>query len=103
MNNDVIGTNDGFFVRPSNQAKADYSQAQLSELLKNNVMTVSFTKVDGTERVMRCTLLPEYLPAETNGRQLLNEGVRNNISVWDLDAGGWRSFRVDSVKSISVG
>jgi hypothetical protein len=100
MNNDVVTTNDGFFVR---EAKADTSHAQMTELLKNNVMTVTFTKVDGTERVMRCTLLPEYLPAETNGRQLLNEGVRNNISVWDVDANGWRSFRTDSVKNISVG
>lgn len=103
MNNDVIATSDGFFVRPSGQAKTDYNQAQLSELLKNNVLTVTFTKVDGTERVMRCTLLPEYMPPETAGKQLLNESVRNNISVWDVDANGWRSFRVDSIKSILVG
>jgi hypothetical protein len=102
MNNDVVTTNDGFFVRPTAQTPA-YNQAQLSELLKNNVMTVTFTKVDGTERVMRCTLLPEYLPPETSGKQLLTENNRSNISVWDVEAQGWRSFRVDSVKNISVG
>ena len=100
MNNDVLTTNDGFFVR---EAKTDMNQAQLSELLKNNVMTVTFTKVDGTERTMRCTLLPEYLPPETSGKQMLTEGVRNNLSVWDVDASGWRSFRLDSVKNIRVG
>lgn len=100
MNNDIVTTNDGFFVR---EPKADVNQAQLSELLKNNVMTVTFTKVDGTERTMRCTLLPEYLPADTSGKQLLTEGVRNNLSVWDIEAAGWRSFRVDSVKNIRVG
>jgi hypothetical protein len=100
MNNDVVTTNDGFFVR---EPKADMNQAQLSELLKNNVMTVTFTKVDGTERTMRCTLLPEYLPPETGSKQMLTEGVRNNLSVWDVEAGGWRSFRVDSVKNIRVG
>jgi hypothetical protein len=101
MNNDIVTTNDGFFVR---EPKADMNQAQLSELLKNNVMTVTFTKVDGTERTMRCTLLPEYLPPETGGKQMLTEGVvRNNLSVWDVDANGWRSFRVDSIKNIRVG
>jgi hypothetical protein len=100
MNNDVVTTNDGFFVR---EPKADMNQAQLSELLKNNVMTVTFTKVDGTERTMRCTLLPEYLPPETGNKQLLTEGARNNLSVWDVKAGGWRSFRVDSVKNIRIG
>jgi hypothetical protein len=27
----------------------------------------------------------------------------NNVSVWDVDSQGWRSFRVASVRSISVG
>ena len=77
---------------------------ELKEVLQNGVVTVVFTKVDGSERTMKCTLLPEYMPAVAQGQQLLNENSKpenpNVLSVWDLDNGGWRSFRVDSVKTL---
>jgi hypothetical protein len=48
--------------------------------------------------------LGEYVPnAATNGRVLLTENTGNNISVWDVEANSWRSFRVDSVKNVSIG
>lgn len=78
---------------------------ELKEVLQNGVVTVVFTKVDGTERTMNCTLMTEYIPAVGQGQQLLNETVRvenpNTLSVWDIDNGGWRSFRMDSIKNIS--
>jgi len=82
-----------------------FTKENLSELLRNNVVTITFTKVDGTERTMKCTLLGEYVPnAVTNGRVLLNENTGSqSISVWDVEANGWRAFRIDSVKNISVG
>lgn len=82
-----------------------FTKESLVDLLKNNVVTVTFTKVDGTERTMKCTLLGEYVPAPTQGRTLLQEnaGSDSNISVWDTDVNGWRSFRVSNVKSVSVG
>lgn len=79
---------------------------ELKELLVNGVVTVVFTKVDGTERTMKCTLLPEYMPASVaQGQQLLTEALPkaenpNTISVWDIESQGWRSFRIDSVKSL---
>lgn len=78
---------------------------ELKEILNNGVVTVVFTKADGTERTMKCTLLPEYMPATIQQpQQLLTENVRvenpNTLSVWDIESNGWRSFRLDSVKSI---
>lgn len=32
-------------------------------MLRDSVVTVTFTKVDGSERVMKCTLMSEYVPA----------------------------------------
>jgi hypothetical protein len=54
---------------------------------------------------MKCTLLGEYVPNAGSGQMLLqeNRGGDTNISVWDTEVSGWRSFRVGSVKSISVG
>ena len=82
-----------------------FSKENLIDMLRNNVVTVTFTKVNGEERVMKCTLLPEYVPNATtnNGQVLLQESESKAVSVWDVQANGWRSFRVDSVKSISMG
>lgn len=81
-----------------------FTKDNLVELLKSNVVTVTFTKVDGTERTMKCTLLSEYVPAPS-GKVLLQEnaGTDGNISVWDTEVNGWRSFRVSNVKSVTVG
>ena len=81
----------------------------LKEDLKNGVVTVTFEKRDGTERTMRATLSDLYVPqveptmlSEYDGNvpkktRQLNDDVQ---AVWDIDEGGWRSFRIDSVKQI---
>lgn len=79
---------------------------EMKQILQNNVAMVVFTKADGTERELKCTLLPEYLPNKVNdGQQLLQESLPTNqnlttISAWDLENQAWRSFRIDSVKNI---
>jgi hypothetical protein len=71
----------------------------LKNTLKERILEVTFTKKDGTERVMKCTLRPDLLPAQTD----LEEQVQNRksnpdvLAVWDLEAKGWRSFRHDSI------
>lgn len=86
------------------------TKIELKQIIQNNVVTLFFTKVDGTEREMRCTLLPEYLPDQYRNKntQLLQESLgrlenANTLSVWDLDANAWRSFRCDSVTKIQKG
>ncbi len=82
-----------------------FTKENLVNMLRNNIVTVTFTKVNGDERVMQCTLLPEYVPnaPTNNGQVLLQESESKAVSVWDVQASAWRSFRVDSVKSISMG
>jgi len=77
----------------------NFTRQDVLNMLTNRVMTVTFTKVNGEERVMQCTLLSEYLPGGTTP-QLLQESTSDNVSVWDTEANGWRSFRLSSVKSI---
>lgn len=77
---------------------------ELKQTLQGNVATVVFEKADGTLREMRCTLQSDFLPP-----QLLQENAVSRVenpsvlAVWDIDNGGWRSFRIDSIKSITVG
>ena len=73
----------------------------LKELLKNNVVQVVFTKLNGEKRTMSCTLIDSYLPP--NGSKELHESYRDTaLAVWDLEAGGWRSFRYDSIISFGL-
>lgn len=82
-----------------------FTKENLIDMLRNNIVTVTFTKVNGEERTMKCTLMSEYMPNApiNNGQVLLQESESKAVSVWDTEMNGWRSFRVDSVKSISMG
>lgn len=79
-----------------------YTREHIVERLKSSVATVTFTKVDGSQRVMTCTLQKKYLPEEYQNREgeMLTEVEGNTVSVWDVNASGWRSFRVSSVTDI---
>jgi hypothetical protein len=73
----------------------------LVEGLKRNLMKVVFTKVNGEERTMLCTLHESVLPEPiiTESTKKVNP---DTISVWDIDNNGWRSFRIDSIKEVKV-
>ena len=82
-----------------------FTRDGLVDMLRHNLVTVTFTKVNGEERIMTCTLLSEHIPnaPRTNGEVVVKQTNNNAISVWDVNANGWRSFRIDNVKSISMG
>ena len=86
-------------------AEKDMSREQVVELLRNDVAEVSFTKSNGTDRVMSCTLLAEVLSARVPTPESKKPSTKKSpnphtVAVFDLEADGWRSFRLDSVKSI---
>ena len=88
----------------------DLTRTDVVELLYNDVATVTFTKADGTERVMECTLLADVLNKrfETDTDFDLHKKIgeenmgRDVVVVYDIPTAEWRSFRMDSVKSISI-
>jgi hypothetical protein len=75
--------------------------------LRNYVIEVHFDKVNGEHRVMRCTLRADLLPPSYNNdineqkqEQEFHQQNPEVIAAWDVQKGGWRSFRVDNVKYI---
>ena len=75
----------------------------LPELLKNNIATVTFTKKDGTERVMKCTLKPDLLPPQVvNEDKPAKKKSETTIAVFDLEIKAWRSISYDSVSSVDL-
>jgi hypothetical protein len=70
-------------------------------LLETEVVEIEFTKKDGTDRVMKCTLQEDYLP-EYDGVILIDKDrwKKDSLAVFDLEKEDWRSFRWDSVKAV---
>jgi hypothetical protein len=64
---------------------------------------VLFTKKDGTEREMLCTLVSANIPTESQPKESTQSSsvVGSAVRVFDLDKKEWRSFRWDSVKSVN--
>ena len=87
-----------------NEADLKLFKKWLRSHLKFGPVTVTFTKKDGSERVMKCTTNPTYIlfkePAlvESKKEKKINEDV---MPVYDMEAGHWKSFRWDSIKSVS--
>ena len=74
----------------------------------DNGCEVKFRKVDGSERVMWCTLNPTLLPQfeekPANDKPKKNRGLTessDHIVAWDLEKNAWRSFRCDSILRFS--
>ena len=76
------------------------SRKWLTDLLHNGQLVITFTKVDGSERSMRCSLredLVEHYERKTDRQRVINNDV---LPVFDLDKQEWRSFRWDSIKKV---
>lgn len=85
----------------SNVFDSSESREWLKDVLRNEGAEIVFTKVDGDERVMRCTLNESKIPAEFAPKGSKRAHSDESIAVFDIDANGWRSFRWDSVKAVS--
>lgn len=68
--------------------------------MKMGPVSVTFTKKDGTERVMSCTLQPELLPKQEVKESRAKKENTDTVRVFDLEKQEWRSFTVKSVKRI---
>ena len=72
----------------------------LKSVLNNNICTITFTKKNGDQRVMRCTLDEQHFPPVQKEAAEVGEVRQRSteaLSVFDVEAQGWRSFRWDSV------
>jgi hypothetical protein len=82
------------------------TKTDLKNLLEQNVLTVDFTKLDGDKRVMTCTLREDMKPHATKTDAMSQKKVREVsdavVSVWDVNARGWRSFRYDRINSVDI-
>ena len=70
-------------------------------------LCVVFTKKDGSEREMQCTLVESRIPqdkqpkSDTEGAKAVGQASDEALRVFDTAIGEWRSFRWDSIKSVN--
>ena len=79
------------------------NRESMVESLHKGVCQITFEKVDGSKRVMNCTLNQSYLPQTLTESENKKETNPNVVAVWDIDANSWRSFRIDSVEDFKTG
>ena len=81
----------------------EFVYSELQSQLQGEILEVTFTKVNGDKRIMNCTLMEGILPSnpteevKKDAKKKVNEDV---LSVWDVDASGWRSFRVKNITRV---
>jgi hypothetical protein len=89
----------------------------LKNILYTNIVEILFTKTDGTERLMNCTLRGDMIKLkpvvldfeEMSENKTTTATIKirktpkqseNTLRVYDLDKSEWRSFRIRSLKNI---
>ena len=86
-------------------------------LLKNSEINVTFTKADGTDRDMLCTLDHSRIPVSVTkpvsttapvdgivreSKKPRKEPDPHSIRVFDLEKQEWRSFRFDRLRKVTA-
>jgi hypothetical protein len=82
---------------------------ELQEHVLNNLRTnqqgvlVTFTKKDGSERKMQCTLVEGNIPADKRPKtETASQTAGSAVRVFDTEVSEWRSFRWDSVVKVEI-
>lgn len=79
---------------------------RLVKTLREGIATVTFKKVDGKRRTMRCTLNQGLFSKKVREELNNSEGSRGMIPgvlpVYDLDKKAFRSFRLNSIISVKA-
>jgi hypothetical protein len=82
------------------------TREELYELLQKEVAVVTFTKLNGDERKMPCTLIENFLPPAKKDDAITQKKVREIsdkvIAAWAVESKAFRSFRYDRVTKVEV-
>jgi hypothetical protein len=82
----------------------EMTRNEMLDMLRTSICTVSFTKVNGETRDMKCTLIENFIPEKQrpSGNLQNIQYSEEVIRVFDVDKQEWRSFKVNLVNSIQI-
>ena len=89
-------------VQPNNPEFQTWLKGALHD--GKSTVCVTFTKKDGTEREMHCTLSESLIPADKQpvAKETDSPTSGSAVRVFDTTIQEWRSFRWDSIKSVTL-
>ena len=106
MKNTETTTNEFLVSETVASLKGIPTRTDLQNILSQNVLIVDFTKLNGDKRVMTCTLREDMKPRATKDDTMSQKKVRELseevVSVWDVNAKGWRSFRYNRINNVDI-
>jgi hypothetical protein len=70
---------------------------EIRDKLRSETLEVHFKKKDGSVRRMICTTHPDILGDTPISATTAGVFQNEIVTVWDLEADAWRSFRFDSI------
>jgi|LauGreDrversion4_2_1035121.scaffolds.fasta_scaffold204830_3 hypothetical protein len=76
------------------------NKAGIQALLRQGAATIVFTKKDGSERVMKCTLQEGVVVPHEKTTDRVKEPKDDILPVWDLEANAWRSITIPNIKTV---
>lgn len=84
----------------------NFTRQSLTEMLHKGECQINFTKINGEQREMYCTLDPKLIPVDKMAKTASDEGKKsineNVLNVWSLDKNDWRSFRISNVTAAEM-
>lgn len=80
----------------------DKSKESLQNLLRTFVATITFTKKDGTERVMKCTLRQDIAVPHERKTDRVKEPKDDLLPVWDTEALAWRTITIPNILTVEI-
>lgn len=79
-------------------------ESEIKALLNEREVTITFEKVDGSLRTMRCTTRGDLIPFDEDALVEVTapkvSKPSSAIRAFDLDKSGWRSFRAESLITV---
>lgn len=78
------------------------TKTKLKEILSKHIVMVNFTKKDGSERIMTCTLREDYVKPHVKKTERVKKINEEVLSVWDVDKDAFRSFKPELVNDYQI-
>ena len=82
-------------------------RSQVKDVLVKDIVEATFTKINGDELVMTCTVQPDNLPEVVlkegeEQKERVIKNPENSLAVYHTKAEGWRSFIIRNIKSVNT-
>lgn len=82
------------------------TKSEIQTVLRSGLHSVTFLKLDGSERTMLCTLDPSLIPDSAKPKSTESELERKDnpelVKVYVPDLEGWRSFLIPNFIGFNV-